>query len=393
MRMIASKGMRPMSPIGSSAETWPTETWLSMKVAPVDATTMSASPTKWKPPPTQSPLTAQITGFHTLLVLAVMPPPRSSSQRSRPATRLPMPPASATSLTSTPVWKARPRPVLTITRTSSSSSSCRHASISSSAIFRLNAFIDSGRLKISQPTRPRFSTISVSYDISMLHPPIDSAPQPGWTKEPPAGDRRPDPGASSNGRNHYMRSGSPRQSAEQSTVWRVDLPRCGQSETALFDDEAAVLDVEQTCVVRDGSCLLRGNAQLQPKGGRTHGDSLAGDIWRLAGGPEYVDQADLLGDVGERPIDGLAQDVVGVRIDWDNPPAAPLHVGGNGVCRLRRKTACADHGDGVVGGEDALNDGIGVDHAPDSTAVPGVRGTRVVRGRPAGGGGFVASVL
>ncbi len=43
----------------------PTFTWVSMKAALSDATTMSESTTKCSPPPTHRPLTAQITGFIT----------------------------------------------------------------------------------------------------------------------------------------------------------------------------------------------------------------------------------------------------------------------------------------------------------------------------------------
>ena len=43
----------------------PTFTWVSMKAALREAITMSESTTKWRPPPTQRPFTAQITGFQT----------------------------------------------------------------------------------------------------------------------------------------------------------------------------------------------------------------------------------------------------------------------------------------------------------------------------------------
>ncbi len=50
---------------GSSAVTWPTETWGSTKEAASPASTRSASATKCRPPPAQTPLTAAITGTST----------------------------------------------------------------------------------------------------------------------------------------------------------------------------------------------------------------------------------------------------------------------------------------------------------------------------------------
>jgi hypothetical protein len=43
----------------------PTFTCVSMNAAFAEASTMSESTTKWSPPPTQSPFTAQITGLVT----------------------------------------------------------------------------------------------------------------------------------------------------------------------------------------------------------------------------------------------------------------------------------------------------------------------------------------
>jgi hypothetical protein len=65
MRSAAPTGSRRARPTFSSAPTIPTFTWASMKAAFSEAITMSESTTKWSPPPTQSPFTAQITGFQT----------------------------------------------------------------------------------------------------------------------------------------------------------------------------------------------------------------------------------------------------------------------------------------------------------------------------------------
>jgi len=71
-------------------------------------------------------------------------------------------PSVAISVTSTPVWKARPSPVWTMTRTAGSSSSSRHATANSSRMVLFMALSWSGRSLISQPTGPCRSTFSVS---------------------------------------------------------------------------------------------------------------------------------------------------------------------------------------------------------------------------------------
>ena len=71
MRMIGSTAILSISPIASYDVTCPTDTWGSRNVALLAAITMSASATKCSPPPATVPLTAAITGFHTLLCHAV----------------------------------------------------------------------------------------------------------------------------------------------------------------------------------------------------------------------------------------------------------------------------------------------------------------------------------
>ena len=109
---------------------------------------MSASVTKWSPPPAHNPFTAQITGFVTPLCQAVSRSAASRVRRdcSRNASR-----SFASWTTSKPVWNSRPLPVLMITRTCGSESSSCHAASSSSSIVASMALPESGRLKISQP--------------------------------------------------------------------------------------------------------------------------------------------------------------------------------------------------------------------------------------------------
>src|SRR6266704_1079831 len=75
-----------------------------------------------------------------------------------------------------------------------------------------------------------------------------------------------------------------------------------QAEAALLDQQAAVFHVEQPGVLGDGPGLGRGDAQLQPQGGGSRRHRLAGDVRRLAGRAEHVDQAHRPGDIGERPV-------------------------------------------------------------------------------------------
>jgi hypothetical protein len=58
----------------------------------------------------------------------------------------------------------------------------------------------------------------------------------------------------------------------------------------------------------------------------------------------------------------LAEDLGGVGIDRDDPPAMPLHVSRNGVGVLRRCGACSDNRDGGIRGEDLFDDIVDVGH-------------------------------
>src|SRR5258706_10687384 len=98
-------------------------------------------------------------------------------------------PSVAISVTSTPVWNARPAPVCTITRTSGSASSARHAGSNSSRIKAFIAFSWSGRLLINQPTGPLRSRLNVSslgYSTSSAprnFPPARTLPRIGLTRQ------------------------------------------------------------------------------------------------------------------------------------------------------------------------------------------------------------------
>ncbi len=155
MRTIASIGeVRPRA-MASYAVTWPTDTWGSRKRASVEATTMSASATKWRPPPAHTPLTAAITGLRTPLCQALM---RSSARLVRRDCSRSAAGSRASWATSSPVWNEAPAPVLTMTRTSGSASSSAQAASSSASMVASMALPTSGRSNVSHPTGPRRST-------------------------------------------------------------------------------------------------------------------------------------------------------------------------------------------------------------------------------------------
>src|SRR6478736_2639657 len=86
-------------------------------------------------------------------------------------------PSPAISLTSTPVWNARPSPVCTMTRTSGSPARVRHATSNSSRMCAFIAFSCAGRLLINQPTAPRRSRMRVSSSGYVMSAPRDLAPR------------------------------------------------------------------------------------------------------------------------------------------------------------------------------------------------------------------------
>ena len=137
---------------------------------------------------------------------------------------------------------------------------------------------------------------------------------------------------------------------------------CAQAKAPLLDDQAAVLDVEHARNLGDIPRLHRGDAQLEPQGGGTGSDGLSSDVGRLPRWPEYIDQAHLLGDVGKHSVDRFSEDLVGMRVYWDDPPTMLLHVGRNRVRRLLRSDTGTYHGDRVVGDEDTFDDRISVVH-------------------------------
>ena len=153
--------------------------------------------------------------------------------------------------------------------------------------------------------------------------------------------------------------------------------RCAEAEAALLDDQAAVLHVQQPGGHGDVPGLGRGDAQLQPQRGGAGRDRLPGHVRGLLRRPEHVHQPDLVRHGGQRPVDALAQNLVPVRVDRHDPPAVPLHVGGHVVRGLGRRPARADHGDRVVGGQDAHRHGVHIAHPATVGRRPGRRGGQV----------------
>ena len=146
--------------MASYAVTCPTDTWGSRNVAFDAAITMSASATKCSPPPAHTPLTAAITGFHTWLCHAVSRSSASRVRRRLLAQRLVVAAQLGdveAGLEGPPFAGVHDHPHRRDRRRAR-----RHACSSSASIVASMALAASGRSKISQPTGPRRSTISVS---------------------------------------------------------------------------------------------------------------------------------------------------------------------------------------------------------------------------------------
>src|SRR6266849_3351272 len=117
----------------------------------------------------------------------------------------------------------------------------------------------------------------------------------------------------------------------------------------------------------------------------------AATAWRAMsgachGGLNTSTSPTLLGDVSERPVDLLAEDLVGVRVDRDDAPAMSLHMRRHGVRRLGSRGTGADHGNGVVSSQDALDHGVCVGHSVTGYlqgGCPVLRDGKETRNRPA----------
>ena len=88
------------------------------------------------------------------------------------------------------------------------------------------------------------------------------------------------------------------------------------------------------------------DALLQPNGLRADVGGLPSDVGRLLGRPEHVDDIDRLRDIGERPVDPLAEQLVGERVHGNDPPAVELHLLRDRMRGLPRVARRADHRDG-----------------------------------------------
>ncbi len=102
--------------------------------------------------------------------------------------------------------------------------------------------------------------------------------------------------------------------------------------------------------------------QLEPQGGGAGRDRLPGDVGSLGRRPEHVDEPDRPGNVRQGTVDALAENLAAARIDRDDAPAMPLHPGRNRVRCLDGTGTGPDHGDGVITGQDPLDNGVQVGH-------------------------------
>ena len=157
MRNAAPSGRRIASPTFSIAPTMPTFTCVSVNFAFADAITMSASTTKWWPPPMHSPLTAQITGFQTRFWCDDQCT-ASASGRFANTESASSPPADSASPTSKPVQKWRSPAAVTIaTRTSGFSRTSAQIARKIGCIVGVSELPRSGRFSVIVATRSRIS--------------------------------------------------------------------------------------------------------------------------------------------------------------------------------------------------------------------------------------------
>src|SRR5216683_4036370 len=111
------------------------------------------------------------------------------------------------------------------------------------------------------------------------------------------------------------------------------------------DRGAFVLDVIEACRLGDPARLVRADIELQPQRLRADRNRLPRDLRRVRRRPEHVHQVDLLGHLGQRTVDTLAEECVGVRVDWDDAKASLLKPGGHRTARFARVPRSAHDGD------------------------------------------------
>src|SRR5437660_1673279 len=96
------------------------------------------------------------------------------------------------------------------------------------------------------------------------------------------------------------------------------------------------MEVRVAAAARSSVCSADAEAEAAaPKPARrgADGGGLAGDLGRVGGGAEDVDEVDRLGDVEQRGAHRLAPErgPGGVRVDRDHPEAEALQLGGDVV--------------------------------------------------------------
>ena len=93
------------------------------------------------------------------------------------------------------------------------------------------------------------------------------------------------------------------------------------------------------------SRLVGLDVELKPQRPGADRRCLSRDLGCVGGGPENVDDIDLLGHVEQRAIDALAKEHVREWVDRDDAKAPALEAFRNRAARLDRIAGGADHGD------------------------------------------------
>src|SRR5690606_25614803 len=163
-------------------------------------------------------------------------------------------------------------------------------------------------------------------------------------------------------------------------------------EAGVLDLDAAVHDDVEARVLRDLRRLLVPRAELQPQRLRAHRDGLAGDARQILVAAEDIDDVGHDGQVGERGIRLLAEDLVGARVhEVHVERRTRQQVGAYEVARARRVVRSAHDRDALRAAQDPEARG-GVRALPGSTRVRGVGSARRGQRARVGGRGELAGV-
>ena len=141
-------------------------------------------------------------------------------------------------------------------------------------------------------------------------------------------------------------------------------PAPGQfaAEAAELDLRAAVHHHLQPRRLGPRAGCVVAHAELHPHDARADGDRVVDDRVHLVGGAEDVDHVDLFGNVAQRGVDALAQQLLAreARVHRNHPVVLALQVFHDEIAWAVPVRRGADQRDRAHGGQDAAQPGIGI---------------------------------